>query len=102
MITKSEFFDLIEDFQEWQKDVEATSNILGIDNPYEGVWIGYATKLFDKALNINFNENAIDDINWWLYERDPEDPECQMSINGIEIPTKTLDDLWNIVRNNRK
>lgn len=102
MMTKSEFFDLIEDFQEWQKDIETTAKILGINNPYENVWISYAAKLFDKTINMVFNENVVEDINWWLYERDPEGPECQMSINGMEIPTKTLDDLWNIVKFNRR
>lgn len=102
MITKSEFFNLIEDFQEWRKDVETVSSALGIKNPYEDVWIGYAAILFDKTIDLLFNEDGVDDIDWWLYEKSGN-PELRMwDADGKEIPTDTVEDLWNLVKYNRQ
>ena len=65
-----------------------------------GMYAGY--DLFDKLLGLEFNEYAIDDITWWLWEKNG-DPEMKMwDKDGNEIPTETIEDLWEIVKDNRK
>lgn len=102
MICKKEFITIIDQYIDWLKNIEQVSDIIGIENPYELNWIGYATILFRQTISVLFNENGVNDIDWWIYERDPEYPECQMWVNDKEVPTKTSEDLWNIVKDNRK
>ena len=101
MITKNEFIKLISDHVKWNKKINEVCSILGTDL-FEATWIEYGYSLFDKLLSLEFDECAIDDINWWLWEKEG-DPEMKMwDKDGNEIPTETIEDLWEIVKDNRK
>lgn len=102
MITKEKFIDLILKQQEWSNRVDEVSEVLNVPTLFESDWVEYASVLFDKTLALLFNENGIDDIYWWMYEKS-ENPELKMwDESGKEIPTDTVEDLWNLVKNNQK
>lgn len=102
MITKEEFISLINDFREYDELVDSTSGKLNISNLHECNLITYAFGLFEKVLKLSFNEHGIEDIYWWLYEKAGSSSMKMWDENNNEIPTETLDDLWNIVKDNRK
>lgn len=102
MITKEKFIDLILKQQEWSNRVDEVSEVLNVPTLFESDWVEYASILFDKTLALLFNEDGIDDIYWWMYEKS-ENPELKMwDESGKEIPTDTVEDLWNLVKNNQK
>lgn len=102
MITKEKFIDLILKQQEWSNRVDEVSEVLNVPTLFESDWVEYASVLFDKTLALLFNEDGIDDIYWWMYEKS-ENPELKMwDESGKEIPTDTVEDLWNLVKNNQK
>ena len=102
MITKEKFIDLISKQQEWSNRVDEVSEVLNVPTLFESDWVEYASVLFDKTLALLFNEDGIDDIYWWMYEKS-ENPELKMwDESGKEIPTDTVEDLWNLVKNNQK
>lgn len=101
MITKDEFIDLISAHKKWDKKIDEVCSILGTDL-FEATWIDYGYALFDKLLNLEFNKYAVDDINWWLWEKNG-DPEMKMwDKDDNEIPTETIEDLWEVVKSNRR
>ena len=102
MITKEEFIDLILKQQEWYNRIDEVAEALSVPTLFESDWVEYASVLFDKTLDLLFNEDGIDDIYWWMYEKS-ENPERKMwDESGKEIPTDTVEDLWNLVKNNQK
>ena len=102
MITKEEFIDLILKQQKWSNRVDEVSEALNVPTLFESDWVEYAAILFDKTLYLLFNEDVVDDIYWWMYEKSGN-PEFKMwDENGKEIPTDTVEDLWNLVKDNQK
>ena len=102
MITKEEFIDLILKQQEWSNRIDEVSEALNVPTLFESDWVEYASFLFDKTLTLLFNEDGIDDIYWWMYEKSGN-PELKIwDENGKEIPTDTVEDLWNLVKDNQK
>ena len=53
-------------------------------------------------MNIFFDEEGADTIDWWLYEKNFRSDYKMWDKDGNEIPTETTDDLWEIIKNNRK
>lgn len=101
MITKEQFIKLISDNQYHNKRLDEVEEILGT-NIFDCDWVEYGNILFDETLNLLFEEEAVDDTNWWLYEKNGR-PEMKMwDKDGKEIPTETLDDLWELVKDYRK
>lgn len=102
MITKEEFIDLISKQQKWSDRVDKVSEILNVPTLFESDWVEYASILFDKTLDFLFNEDGVDDINWWMYEK-AGNPSLKMwDESGREIPTDTIEDLWELVKDNQK
>ena len=102
MITKEKFIDLILKQQEWSNRVDKVSEALNVPTLFESDWVEYASILFDKTLDLLFNEDGVDDISWWMYEKSGN-PEFKMwDENEKEIPTDTVEDLWNLVKDNQK
>lgn len=101
MITKEEFTDLILEHKNWDNKLYDVEKILGIC-PLEIDWIEYCSRLFDKTLYFLFKKEAVDNILWWLWEK-PSNPELKIfDKDGKEIPTETIDDLWELVKDYRK
>lgn len=100
MITKEEFIELLNDRINWNDKVEQLCELLG-SNLWESDIFNYGEILFEKILNLRFNDSGIDIIFWWLYER-KYDKDLNIKIDGKEVPSDTLDDLWEIVKDYRK
>ena len=52
--------------------------------------------MFHKILKYNFNDEDIELIDWWLYER-RGNPELKMYIDKNEVPTETIEDIWDLL-----
>lgn len=99
MITKEQFIKLITDYRKHNDRLDEVEEVLGLAI-YDCDWVEYGNILFDEVLGLLFQEEGVDDINWWLYEKCRR-PDYKMW-DGNEIPTETLDDLWEIVKDYRK
>ena len=62
----------------------------------------YGYSMLKEVLDDHFNEIAIEDIEWWLFEKSLSKNLKMFDKDGNEIPTETLDDLWEIVSLNLK
>lgn len=100
MITKEEFIELLNDRINWNDKVEQLCELFK-GNLWESDIFNYGEILFEKILNLRFNDSGIDIIFWWLYER-KYDEDLNIKIDGKEVPSDTLDDLWEIVKDYRK
>lgn len=98
VLTKEEFKDLIVSHINWDKKVDEISDVLGCDF-FESNLINYPQELFDKVLKHIFIDEGVDTIYWWMYDYEDKNTEAMWDENGIVIPMKTLDDLWNYVKN---
>lgn len=104
MITKEQFTKVIEDTLKLNKEYDRWDDF--------GINLGElpigdtVANLAESIWDITFDEDGVDWINWWIYERPAlfEGDEVNKAYNedGSEIPTETVDDLWNIVEKFRK
>ena len=62
-------------------------------------------KVIENLLELNYNPNQRDVINWWLYDKFTPDGDIYVltdQIDGNEIPTETPEDIWEILNNFKK
>lgn len=97
IITFEEFKDYIETIQEFNKFISDLSEF-GIDL-YETKLPNLTYKFQRKYENIVFTEKQQDWIDWWLYERPGINNNEVTDKNGNTIPSRTIEDLWNIINN---
>lgn len=101
MIEKEQFIQFIQEFIKHEEFINDISNIFNIDL-YSCRLILYPESLFDFILKILFKQEVIDDIVWWVFEKRRVPSLQRWDEEGNEIPTETLEDLWNIVKDFRK
>lgn len=101
MITKEQFIKLITDNRKHNARLDEVEYVLKLAI-YDCDWVEYGNILFDEVLGLLFQEEGVDDINWWLYEKCGRPDYKMWDKEGNEIPTETLDDLWEIVKDYRK
>ena len=101
MITKEQFVNLITDNRKHNSRLDEVASIIGY-SIYDCDWVEYGNTLFDEVLGFLFQGEGVDDINWWLYEKCGRPDYKMWDKDGNEIPTETLDDLWEIVKDFRK
>lgn len=102
MITKEEFTKLILEQNKWHNQLKEVGRVLNC-NPLEIDWVEYGERLFNNLIVILFGEDAAYTIYWWLVEKPTLPPGAAMwDEEGNEIPTETIEDLWNIVKDYRK
>lgn len=97
MITKEEFIKLISDHQKYNKRLDEVCDVFDAEI-WSADWIEYASVLFDTTIGLLFTEEGQDTISWWLYEKDGRSDMKMWDAEGKEIPTETIDDLWEIVK----
>lgn len=102
MITKEQFIEII------NLHKEHVERLNGLHDYGFDLWntdiIEFGLIMFDRCIDTSFNEDGEDWINWWLFERDNEwcsEIGKAWDENGKEIPTETIEDLWNIVEKYR-
>lgn len=102
MITKEEFINLIENYQKWDSRLEEVSKVLNIPSLFDIDWVDYGATLFETTIDLLFESDGADDISWWLWSK-CNNPDLKMwDSNDNEIPTDTVEDLWEIVKDYRK
>jgi hypothetical protein len=98
MITKELFIKLIEKVEKYQKEID---NLTNINFPIFDMSIYEISQdIIDLTFKSHFNEDGVDWINWYLFER--------VSISGKIYPyydendnpvyVNTPEDLWNLVK----
>lgn len=102
MISKEEFNKLIEDHIHWSNRIDEVSKVLNFTSLFECDWIDYAAQLFENTINMLFTNDGIDTINWWIYDKRGRSDFKMWDKDDNEIPTETIDDLWNIIKKYRK
>lgn len=100
MITKDRFIKLIIDNEKYNDNLCKLEEALG--SSLDGELFEYANFLFNDFLEFAFTDEAVDDIYWWLYEKNGNPTMKMWDKNGDEIPTETIDDLWEIIKDDRK
>lgn len=101
-MTKEGFIKLIENAQNYSKELDR--------------WYDFGIELYELPiselgwgfLNITlpelFSDEGVDWINWWLFEKPGFRGEPNQAYNedGSVIPTDTVDDLWELVKEYQK
>lgn len=100
MINKEHFTKIITDYKDWNDRVYQVADILGF-NILEADWMDYPNFLFQDFIKSHFDEEGVDWINWWLFEKPMfnVDDAKAWDAKHNEIPTETVDDLWKLVEN---
>lgn len=101
MVSKEDFVKLLKGQIQQMYRVDQIVSILGSSLIDLDV-IVYGDTLFNNIMNILFDEEGVDTIDWWLYEKNFRPDYKMWDRDGNEIPTETTDDLWEIIKNNRK
>lgn len=101
MVTKEDFVKLIKGQIQQMYRLDQIDSLLGSGLTDLDI-IVYSDNLFNDIMNILFDEEGVDTIGWWLYEKRFRSDYKMWDKNGNEIPTETTNDLWEIVKNNRK
>ncbi len=104
MITKESFTKLIKNAQNYNKELDRWSDF-GIDL-FELPISELGWEFLNIALPELFTDEGVDWINWWLFEK-PGLFKNSLSNetydeDGNIIPTDTIDDLWNLVKDYQK
>lgn len=103
MITKELFTKFIENAQAYQKELDRWSGF-GIDL-FELPISELSWEFYNRFLEQAFTQDGIDWVNWWMFEKIPPyggEPLEAYDVNDNIIPTDTIDDLWEIVKDYQK
>lgn len=104
MITKEQFTELIHSILRLNQEYDRWEDF-GI-NLWELPIGDRVAEISDISIKALFSDEGTDWVNWWLYEKpalfEGEPDAKAIDENGNEIPTETIDDLWNIVKDYRK
>lgn len=96
MITKNEFISLIESYKSYSKELDKWCKLVPM---FDSKLINTVENMFVKNLKIQFTEEGYDWITWWLWEKNGNPEMKAWDENKEEIPTETIEDLWDIVKN---
>lgn len=100
MINQELFNAIISEIINFNEKVDNWEELVG-PGIFETPMIQSGWKIIEFLILTNFNAEGQDWINWWLYEKSG-DPELKAwDAEDNEIPTETIDDLWNLVKDYR-
>lgn len=96
MMTIKEFSELIEDYQRNREEISRICEILPCF--FDMSPVEYGNLMFEKLITTYFEKEGVEWIFWWLFDKNG-DPEMKaFDKSGIEMPTETVKDLWNLVK----
>lgn len=96
-ITKRQFISYISTIQKFNETIDKLSDLLKYDN-FEDTLISFGFYLFDKVIDMYFESEATNIIYWYLYDKS-KFPDLHITSEDKELPTETIEDIWNIVKN---
>lgn len=101
-MTREEFEKFITNAQKYSEELDRWDKF-GL-SLYELPISEMGWELFNISVDIIFKEDGADWINWWLFEKPIffGKPSQAYNEDGSVIPTDTLDDLWNLVKDLQK
>lgn len=99
-MTKEGFIKLVENAQNYSKELDRWSDF-GIDL-FELPISELGWDFLNIVLPELFSDEGVDWIDWWLFEKSGFGGDQAYDENGNVIPTDTIDDLWNIVKDYQK
>ena len=97
-MNKEGFIKLIENAQNYSKELDKWYDF-GIDL-FELPISELSWNFFNIAIEEVFTDDGVDWINWWLFEKPGFRGEVNQAYDedGNIIPTDTIEDLWNLVK----
>lgn len=101
-MTKEDFLKLIANAECFNSELDRWSDF-GIDL-FELPIAEISWDFFNIAIQSAFTNQGVDNINWWLFEkRTPYGKILEIiDSSGNIIPTNTIEDLWELVKDDRK
>lgn len=99
LLSKDDFIELFNDYNKHEEMIDDLDKIFPC--AWESKLFNSYYKLFEKIKSLCFTEEGIDWIDWWMYESSSEERHA-WDEDGNEIPTETIEDLWNLVEKYRK
>jgi hypothetical protein len=96
-LNEAHFQKLIMERQQQTNSLDKLSDY-GLDL-WDSKIIEYGNKLFDEILGLYFTDEGAEWIFWWLYEKNGNSNINCFDSDHNEIPTETIHDLWQIVKN---
>lgn len=96
MIGKEEFIKIVNELYDQNKRVDTLTKVFS--ESFSDPIIDYGFKLFDQFIEVCFTKDGCDWVNYYLYEN----PEGCYYEDGKKIPLKSLDNLWNLIKDYRK
>ena len=100
MITKEKFIEIIKLHLAQDATIDKMQE-LGIQI-MESPLVEFGFLMFENLIEHTFNIEGRDWVFWWLYEKKLlEGESLAVDENGSELPTETIEDLWNIVEKYR-
>lgn len=99
-MTKELFTKIITEIQTFSNRIDLLCDVLCTDF-FESPLVESGWNLINLLVESHFDEEGQEWINWWLYEKDGRPELKAFDENDNEIPTETIDDLWNLVKDCR-
>jgi len=106
MISKEEFIDFIEAYEEFEEGIDNLGSFLSGGESYrvnlwDSNWVDAVCKMWDNFMDSHFTEEGSDLINWWKYEdvdhiiTQTVAPDLFNGKSEIEYDVNDIEDLWN-------
>ena len=106
MISKKEFIDFIEAYEEFEKGIDNLEKFLSGNKQYginlwESSWVDAVGKMWDNFIYSHFTEEGVDLIDWWKFEdvdhiiTQTVTPDLFNKKSEIEYNVNNIEDLWN-------
>ena len=106
MISKKEFIDFIEAYEEFEKGIDNLEKFLSGNKQYginlwESSWVDAVGKMWDNFIYSHFTEEGVDLIDWWKFEdvdhiiTQTVTPDLFNEKSEIEYNVNNIEDLWN-------
>lgn len=106
MISKEEFINFVEVYNEFEKGIDNLEKFLSGNNPYtvnlwDSNWVDAVSRMWDSFMYSHFTEVGCDLINWWKFEdvdhiiTQTITPDLFHGKSEIEYNVNDIEDLWN-------
>lgn len=99
MMNKEKFICFYTSLTKFLKESNSLAKNNVLNSEYILNYSGYGWEAVEKALSLSFNQDQIDWIYWWFFEKPHIKTNAKaFDAKGNTIPTETIDDLWNLIK----